>query len=158
MKKRTKIGAFIHSSWTNMNIRAGKYRHLQTKNKCKNYENIIIEFNLNEYKEWCLKREKYILSLERPSLDRINSLKNYKLENIQIIELKQNISKKKPGNNYLNGPLSNKKRGVRKIKNKFSARITFNNKERHLGMFKSKDDAYTCFYNEYFNYYGKYPW
>lgn len=32
-KNRTPIGKFIHNKWTNLNIRAGKYRHLQTKSK-----------------------------------------------------------------------------------------------------------------------------
>jgi hypothetical protein len=42
MGTRTKIGTFIHNSWINMSIRAGKYKHLQTKSKCKSYENIKI--------------------------------------------------------------------------------------------------------------------
>lgn len=44
--KRTPIGKFIHYSWTNLNIRCGKYRHLQTKNKCKVYEKLEINGKL----------------------------------------------------------------------------------------------------------------
>lgn len=44
---RTPIGKFIHTSWTNLNIRAGngKYRHLKTTDKNKCYDNIFIIFS-----------------------------------------------------------------------------------------------------------------
>ena len=50
MGKRTIVGAFVHSRWTNMNIRCGIYRHLQTKEKCKDYKNVKILFTRNEFK------------------------------------------------------------------------------------------------------------
>lgn len=154
--KRTPIGKFIHSSWTNMNIRAGKYRNNCSKNKC--YEHIIIQFTREEYKQWCLNQEKHILSLNRPSVDRTNSQKNYTIDNIQIIELVDNIRKKKYGNKYVNGPLSNTKRGIKKSGNKWSSRIKADNKEIYLGIFNTKQEAYDCFYNAYYKYYGKHPW
>jgi hypothetical protein len=51
---RTPIGAFIHSYWGNMNIRAGKYRHHKTIDKCKTYENVNIAFTQQEYKNFCI--------------------------------------------------------------------------------------------------------
>jgi len=95
MGKRTQIGAFIHSSWTNMNIRAGKYRHLQTVNKCKTYDDIEILFTRQEYKSFCIKNEELILNLKKPSVDRIDKNIGYELSNIQFIELEDNIVKDK---------------------------------------------------------------
>jgi hypothetical protein len=98
--KRTLIGKFIHTSWANLNIRCGKYRHLQTTKKCNTYTSVVIHFSRKEYKKWCLEREKQILSLSRPSLDRINPAGDYTIENIQVIELAENIRKDK---NHYNG-------------------------------------------------------
>ncbi len=92
---RTPIGQFIHTSWANMNVRCGKYTHLQTKKKCKTYAGISIEFTRREYKEWCIERENKILILKRPSIDRKDKTKNYSIDNIQIIELSANIRKDK---------------------------------------------------------------
>lgn len=78
-----------------MNIRCGKYSKLQTYKKSKSYKNIIIDFNRSEYKNYCIINKDYILSLKRPSVDRIDKLKNYTLNNIQIIELSDNIRKDK---------------------------------------------------------------
>lgn len=94
-EKRTLIGKFIHSSWINLNIRCGKYKHLRTVEKCRTYENIQVEFTREEYKNWCLLRKDHILNLSRPSLDRKDKNKNYSLDNIQIIELPINIRKDK---------------------------------------------------------------
>ena len=102
MGKRTVVGKFIHSSWTSLNIRCGKYKAYNTKNKCKSYENISIEFTREEYKQFCLERIGIIESLKRPSLDRKDKTKNYSLNNIQIIELIENIIKDKTIFNYVN--------------------------------------------------------
>lgn len=95
MKGRTPIGRFIHSSWTNLNIRCGKYKYLQTKIKCRTYENIIIEFTREEYKDFCILNANQILKLIKPSLDRKDKTKNYSIDNIQFIELSDNIRKDK---------------------------------------------------------------
>jgi hypothetical protein len=42
-----------------------------------------------------MERQFDILSLHRPSIDRKNSIENYSLENIQVIELATNIRKDK---------------------------------------------------------------
>lgn len=101
--KRTPIGKFIHNSWTNLQIRCGKYKHLNTKLKNKNYKNISIEFSFSEYKNYCIENKEYILSLKRPSLDRINNKNNYSINNIQIIELSENIIKDKTVFKYNKG-------------------------------------------------------
>lgn len=94
---RTPIGRFVHSTWINLNIRCanGKYkcydRNKETKNKC--YENVYIKFSREEFKEWCYTNKDKILNLERPSLDRIDKSKDYSLDNIQVLELKDNIRK-----------------------------------------------------------------
>lgn len=95
MGARTPLGKFINTSWRNMNLRAGKYRHLGTvaKNKC--YKNVFIEFSFNEFKAWCKVHEDTIFNLKRPSIDRVNKDKNYTVDNIQIIELRLNIGKDK---------------------------------------------------------------
>lgn len=159
MEKRTQIGAFIKSTWTNINIRAGKYRHLQNITKCKCYKGITVEFTLEEYKNYCYLNKELILSLTRPSIDRINSNKNYSLDNIRFIELRDNIANenKTKGNKYLTNSFGIK-RGVRKIGNKFSARIFYKGKEIYLGMFANEEDAYDAFKQEYYKIYNKYPW
>lgn len=142
-----------------MNLRCGKYKNTygtNPKNKC--YKSIKIIFTQKEYKNWCWKHENVINKLSRPSIDRKNSTKNYTFNNIQIIELTENIRKKKFGSQYVNGTLSNKKRGVSKQGKKWQAKITYNYKCTHLGLFLKKKDAYNAFYNEYYRLYKKYPW
>jgi hypothetical protein len=95
MGERTRVGKFIHTTWTNLNIRCGKYKHLQTREKCKHYDKIKIGFSQPEFKSWCWENKDLIENLNRPSLDRIDSKLNYTLENIQIIELAENIRKDK---------------------------------------------------------------
>ena len=97
MEKRTPLGRFIHTTWTNLNIRCsnGKYYHLRTKEKCKSYDDILICFTREEFKNFCYLNKNVILNLERPSLDRIDNNKNYSLDNVRIIELKYNIRKDK---------------------------------------------------------------
>lgn len=156
-EKRTKIGRFIHSSWINMNIRCGKYKHLQTPRKNKVYQNIKIEFDQPKYKEWCYKNQEIIEKLERPSINRKDSNKNYSIDNIEVIELKQNIRQKRFGCSYLNGPKHNSIRGIRKAGNKWTARITHNYKGKHLGTFNTQEEALNAFKNEYFKLNGIYP-
>jgi hypothetical protein len=61
--RRTAIGRFIHTSWSNMNTRCGKYKHLRTVDKCRYYENISIEFTSKEYKNFCIEGQNTILNL-----------------------------------------------------------------------------------------------
>lgn len=156
--KRTTVGRFVHNSWTNMNIRAGKYKHLQTKHKCKAYEHIEVLIDRPTYKEWCLSQKDLIESLDRPSLDRIDSKGHYELGNLRIIELSDNIRQKRYGNAYMQGPKANKKRGVRKSGNKYIARICIKYKEIHLGTFNTKEEAYDAFSLAYYNHYKTTPW
>lgn len=95
MGKRSEIGKFIHSTWISMNIRAGIYRHLQTKHKCTSYKDITIEFSREDYKNFCILNSEKILALNRPSVDRLDKTLNYTLNNIQFIELGDNIRKDK---------------------------------------------------------------
>ena len=122
------------------------------------YLNISIEFTREEFKQWCWDHQDLIENLKRPSLDRVDSNKNYTLENIQVIELVENIRKKRTGNKYINGRLSKTKRGIKKSGNNYIARITINRKEHYLGTFDNKDDAYNAFYIAYTKYYKKEPW
>ena len=162
MGTRTPIGNFIHSTWTSINLRCGKYKHLQKElqlKKNKKYKGISVDFTREEFKNWCYENKDKILSLSRPSLDRINSSLNYSLDNIQVIELTDNINKKIHGSNYKNGPGSFKPRGAHKTKNnKWEAYITFNNKGRYIGTFDTKEKAQEAFRLEYYKIRGKYPW
>jgi hypothetical protein len=152
------INKFIKTAWTNMNIRAGKYKHLQNKDKNKCYKNIIVDCSYDDFKNWCLVNSNLILSLKRPSIDRINSSKNYSINNMQIIELKDNIKKSKVNNNYINGKHSKKIRGVSKRRyNKWYARIYFKTQYFYLGEFDTKLEALKVFRNKYFEFYNKYP-
>lgn len=158
MEKRTPIGKFIHTTWLNLNTRCGKYTHLQTKEKCKTYESIKLEFSRIEFKEWCLKHENEILSLNRPSIDRLDSNGNYSLENIQVIELSENIKKRRRHNAYLNGKKSNKKRGIREgTSGRFYANISKNGESKYLGSFSTKEEALSAFRNAYIQIHGKEP-
>ena len=149
------INKFVKSTWTNMNIRCGKYTHLQTKSKCKSYNEVKITFTRDEYKEWCLNNKDTIFKLDRPSLDRINSDGDYSLDNIRVIELEQNIKQKRDGHKFIN---SKEKRGVRELKSGYSARISIKGKEVYLGKFGTKEEAYIAFFNKYVEVYGKEPW
>lgn len=156
--ERKRINKFIKSSWTNINIRCGIYKRPKLNNKNKCYENITIEFNRKDFKYWCLIHGDIILKLNRPSINRIDSDKNYDFNNIEIIELIDNIRSKRPGTAYLNGPKSKDLRGIKKVSSGYSARITIKNKTTHLGTFKTKEEAYKVFKEAYVNYYGKEPW
>lgn len=111
-----RLNRIIKSMWTNVNIRCGKYTHLRTENKCKSYKNIKIVFTRQEFKSFCIKIGDYILSSDRPSLDRIDSDRDYSLDNIRVIELHNNIKNKRVGNKYLTNSFG-VKRGVRVHKN-----------------------------------------
>ena len=89
---RSLIGKFIHTAWTALNIRCknGTYHHLRTVDKCKTYENILILFSYAEFKAFCFNNEALIKTMQRPSIDRINSKKHYSLDNIRIVELIDN--------------------------------------------------------------------
>jgi len=127
--KRTKLGNFIHSSWGNLNIRAGngKYKKYSTKSKSKYYDNILICFSREEYKNFCTEQKEKILSLVRPSLDRLDAAKDYTLDNIQIVELSFNVAKEKSTINLL---LNN-------------ATCTKCSKEMDLGLFQKSSRALT---------------
>ena len=93
--KYKKVSKFYNNAWSNMNIRCGKYTHLQTKDKCKSYVDTKILFNQEDFKKWCWNQKNLIESLNRPSIDRIDKNKHYSLDNLQIIELFDNIRKDK---------------------------------------------------------------
>jgi len=157
-KKKTTIGSFIHSRWTYINQRAcnGLYYKNNNKNKC--YLNIKILFTRLEFKKWCYDNEEKIISLKKPSIDRINSNDHYSLKNIQVIELSDNIKKKRFGCRYVNGPNENTIRGIRQKGKSWSARITSNKKELYLGSFSTKEEAMSKFYNKYIELHNKAPW
>lgn len=102
-KNYHKVNTFYKNAWTNMNIRCGKYTHLQTVDKCKTYSNINILFNRDEFKKWCWSQQKIIESLKKPSIDRINKNKDYTLNNMQIIEICENIRKDKTVFTFVDG-------------------------------------------------------
>lgn len=153
MAGRTPIGKFIHTTWTNINTRCGLYKRDTPKNKC--YIGISIEFSRKEFKLWCVKQETYILSLKRPSIDRIDVNKNYALDNIRIIELSDNIKRKRYGGGHLNSKCF---RGIRKLGKKYQARIGIGGKSVHIGMFNSELEAYEAYRNKFFEVHNKYPW
>jgi len=156
MEVPDKVKKFIKSSWTNMNIRCGKYKHSQTVDKCRSYSNIKITFTRNEYKTWCLEEQYTINKLKRPSIDRIDSSKDYSLDNVRVVELIDNIRDKEHKNRYSE---SNEKRGIRLLSSgKYQSRICIDKKEYNLGSFIKKDDAYQAFYDKYIEVYNKAPW
>ena len=93
MGKRTPIGEFIHTTWINLNVRCpnGRYYRNSKKNSC--YKNINLDITREEFKTVCLNNKLTILSMSKPSIDRINKNDDYTLDNIQFIELKDNIIK-----------------------------------------------------------------
>lgn len=98
--KRTAVGAFCHATWINLNLRCanGKYRHLAkapTLRRSAKYESVYLNLTFAEFKAWCWQQQVKIETLARPSIDRLDSTKNYTLDNIQIIELAENIRKAK---------------------------------------------------------------
>ncbi len=94
---RDKVAKFIKSTWTNINIRCGNglYRHLATADKCASYEAVLVEMTREEWKTWCKARDAEIRALSRPSVDRIDNSVGYRLDNIRVCELAENIRKEK---------------------------------------------------------------
>jgi hypothetical protein len=94
-ESRTVVGKFIHTTWTNLNIRCsnGKYYKPRKKNEC--YRSIELRLTRDQFKNWCLDHKQTIESLDRPSIDRIDKNEHYVLSNIQVIELAENIRKDK---------------------------------------------------------------
>lgn len=61
---------------------------LTAKNKC--YENIELEVSKDDFIKWFIPKD-----FKGCSIDRINNLKNYSLDNMQVISLSENIRKDK---------------------------------------------------------------
>lgn len=95
VSKRSPIAKVYRSAWRGLNTRCsnGKWFHLRTKSKCKTYENIEIQFTSEEFSAYCRDNKDHILSLSRPSVDRIDKTRHYTLDNIQFMELADNIRK-----------------------------------------------------------------
>jgi hypothetical protein len=147
-KELSRLSRFIKSTWTAMNIRAGKYRHLQTKDKCKTYENITIEFTREEYKQWCVDNRELISSLRRPSLDRKDKKVNYRIDNIQVIELVDNIGKEKRGSGVYEGITKHKKTGH------WEAQITVMGKRYYIGRNADPEVAHQLYLDVKQEWYG----
>ena len=70
-------------------------------------------------------------------VDHINNIKiDNRLENLQLINNRENCSKDRFNNNNLTGITFDKR------KNKYQARIIINNKKIHLGLFNNKNIAH----------------
>ena len=97
MEKRTPLGKFIHTTWGNLHVRCCNGKHCQTirTKKNKTYASVYLLISRDEFISFCIENEALILSLKRPSLDRIDDRGNYTLDNIQIMELGDNIRKSK---------------------------------------------------------------
>jgi len=97
MGKRTRLGSFIHTTWTNLNVRCGngKYHSKRTREKCLTYESILIQFTRDEFKFWCIRNKEIIERLSRPLIDRVDKNKNYTIDNIQVTDLSEHIRKDK---------------------------------------------------------------
>ena len=98
-KKRTKIGAFVRTTWTNLNVRCRNslYRYL-AGNKSKTYADVSIFITRDEFKKWVLENQQQIEAIEamaRPSIDRKDKNRDYTLDNIQAMELGDNVRKDK---------------------------------------------------------------
>lgn len=149
------INKLTKSMWTNMNVRCGKYRNNSIKNK--SYLNINVKITRDELKVFITNNFDKIILLKRPSLDRIDAKKDYEVNNIQIIELHENITKHRPSNQYICGYLSKTLRGVKAECNKFSTRIHTFGTETYLGAYDTASEAYLVFYDTYLEFFGVEP-
>jgi hypothetical protein len=76
-------------------------------------------------------------------IDHINNIQtDNRLENLQIITHRENISKSKIGTSIYTGVCWNKR------KNKWTASININYKRLHLGYFKNEYDAHLAYQNK----------
>lgn len=137
-----------------MNLRAGKYRHLGNAHKNACYQNIHIEFSRADFKNWCKERWNEIATLDRPSIDRLDASKNYSLDNLRVVELRENIARKGIGFTDRYGV----KRGVREIAGRFYSRIYFKGKQYSLGGFASKEEAEEAYRLAFVKFHNKEPW
>lgn len=90
---RDPLKLFITTTWHNINRRTvnGSYPDLKsTSTKAYIEHGTKLEFTQQEFIDWCQKQKDKILSLQRPSIDRIDSWGNYTLDNIQIIPFEEN--------------------------------------------------------------------
>ena len=95
ISKRTVVGKFVHTTWGNLQSRCANGKYWRDTPKNRSYCNVLLLIEREDFKTWCWQQQNRIESLNRPSLDRIDSNKNYTIDNIQIIELEQNIAKNK---------------------------------------------------------------
>lgn len=118
------------------------------------YSHVELKITREEFSDWCHGQKDLILSLDKPSIDRIDSNKHYELENMQIIEFKKNCSKesvysrnKKKRGIYWYPPLS-----------KWGVKLMYDRKQHFLGYYSTKEEAYEKYYNEFINQKGEKPW
>lgn len=89
------LNKFIRATWGNLNKRTvngscpdtsspGTRRYLE--------RGIRLEFTREEFVVWCAAQRTSILSMDRPSIDRIDSTGHYRLENIRIVPLHVNMA------------------------------------------------------------------
>jgi hypothetical protein len=90
---RPPIAGFINRSWVGMNTRAANGTHREADRKY--YDNVMIMVSRADFAAWCRSQEAHILSLERPSIDRIDPRGHYELKNMQVIEFRVNCGKDK---------------------------------------------------------------
>lgn len=93
---------FKRYTWKSINKRTinGNQSHMLYKKGNESYlkKQIRLEFSKSEFDRFCDENRLLILSLYNnnltPSIDRIDSTKHYSLDNIRIVELSQNVSRK----------------------------------------------------------------
>lgn len=95
----------INNRWSSLNQRCvnGKYTTSPSAKQCpqlKSYraKGITIDMTFNEFREWMLANEELhnqiVASGEKSSIDRIDERIGYRLDNIQMISLHENIEKR----------------------------------------------------------------
>ena len=84
-------------------------------------------------------------------VNHINKIRSdNRVENLEYCSTTENEVKK----------LQGKKRGVYwfKLRKKWRASIKINGKEKHLGLFEVKEEAYTAYFNAFTKHHGFKPW
>jgi len=129
-------------------------RILKPRNHVQGYDNIVISLN---HKKCNKTVHRWIMTTfcgnSNLHINHINgNKKDNRLVNLEYVTALKNC------NHHVRVLKRKKKYGAYPKNNSWVSVINIKGRIIHLGCFENKDQAHNAFYNNYFEFYGKYPW